>query len=462
MGGSRSKNAPGTSKTNPQRFPGQSAPASLGQVFITTAVLLLAGTLTPSFVAAGDPTHTSGFPSLCNNLDPQQSYISADSGTYEAIFPISTHAGAYCLFIEPGGTKLFDPRTPIISSENAAALQFTKLFLRPGDEINVYTSYLYDEIHLYAQEWKRHMVGPLNSTDLSSSDGKSFDMRLCTSVQSRAECIRIAAQPAYEWENMYWVSPGTTSTSTTGRLLVEFRLATPVLAGPHRTAELNWERPGHSGEGRVSFVLIGCIIFGSMLVFTLCMRVVHRHDRAQARQGGVTPASTAVIPIKRLSQLEISRTTVLHLFAPTNIAEISSCDWQNYDTNCAICIDDMVSADSVDAETLVRLLPCGHMFHKDCIDPWLRKKCTCPTCKSDLLATARVHGYSVFPRLPDNTSSPGRTNDMSAENVAKIKARFNDIQSMLEPYQTDETVEESKQEAGAEQAVTQTVAVPTS
>jgi len=48
---------------------------------------------------------------------------------------------------------------------------------------------------------------------------------------------------------------------------------------------------------------------------------------------------------------------------------------------CAICLDDFARA-----ETVVRELPCGHIFHPDCIDAFLRENSSlCPMCKKSVL-----------------------------------------------------------------------------
>jgi len=47
---------------------------------------------------------------------------------------------------------------------------------------------------------------------------------------------------------------------------------------------------------------------------------------------------------------------------------------------CAICICEYEAGDQV------RLLPCQHYFHGDCIDVWLRKNKACPMCKQDIVA----------------------------------------------------------------------------
>nr|CAH7746290.1 unnamed protein product [Callosobruchus chinensis] len=53
---------------------------------------------------------------------------------------------------------------------------------------------------------------------------------------------------------------------------------------------------------------------------------------------------------------------------------------------CAICIEPYKISDTL------RILPCGHEFHKSCIDPWLLEHRTCPMCKMDIL---RHYGFVV-------------------------------------------------------------------
>lgn len=46
---------------------------------------------------------------------------------------------------------------------------------------------------------------------------------------------------------------------------------------------------------------------------------------------------------------------------------------------CTVCLEEMKLGGS--ALELV----CHHVFHRDCIEPWLRKQASCPLCRRDLV-----------------------------------------------------------------------------
>ncbi|CAI5934386.1 unnamed protein product [Closterium sp. NIES-65] len=74
--------------------------------------------------------------------------------------------------------------------------------------------------------------------------------------------------------------------------------------------------------------------------------------------------------------------------------------WSRALETCAICLDDYQSGDRL------RVLPCGHEFHAECVDEWLTtKQPLCPICKGD------AHAPSTSPppmcTISSNTSSSG-------------------------------------------------------
>ena len=43
---------------------------------------------------------------------------------------------------------------------------------------------------------------------------------------------------------------------------------------------------------------------------------------------------------------------------------------------CAVCLHES------EEDVIVKKLPCGHCFHVDCVDEWLKRRCTCPICRT--------------------------------------------------------------------------------
>ncbi|TRY54076.1 hypothetical protein DNTS_034499 [Danionella cerebrum] len=124
--------------------------------------------------------------------------------------------------------------------------------------------------------------------------------------------------------------------------------------------------------------------------------------------------------------------------------------------NCAVCIEDYKPND------VVRILPCRHVFHKSCVDPWLQDHRTCPMCKMNILKALGIPASSDCSEdsppdyeLPSNPvtgasevsvgqSSPGEHRQSSPSNESNPSLIFpaelvlSDIELQSEPEQDDE------------------------
>ncbi|XP_038559589.1 RING finger protein 215-like [Micropterus salmoides] len=49
--------------------------------------------------------------------------------------------------------------------------------------------------------------------------------------------------------------------------------------------------------------------------------------------------------------------------------------------NCAVCLEPFNN------NQCLRVLPCLHEYHRDCVDPWLLLQHTCPLCKRSILSS---------------------------------------------------------------------------
>ena len=60
---------------------------------------------------------------------------------------------------------------------------------------------------------------------------------------------------------------------------------------------------------------------------------------------------------------------------------------------CVICLNPMISA---------HYLSCGHYFHKKCINRWIKKNNTCPTCREVVIDVDLLKSYQdIFNTISD-------------------------------------------------------------
>lgn len=107
-------------------------------------------------------------------------------------------------------------------------------------------------------------------------------------------------------------------------------------------------------------ICLPCIIALCMIpVFCFCMpcliRVLARLQNQNAPKGA-TDAIINLMPITIITE-ELVRD----------------------DKTCPVCLNDMVVGEEA------RLLTCRHLFHKQCVDEWLRVNASCPTCRMSII-----------------------------------------------------------------------------
>ncbi|KAL4975838.1 hypothetical protein BDW66DRAFT_62648 [Aspergillus desertorum] len=86
--------------------------------------------------------------------------------------------------------------------------------------------------------------------------------------------------------------------------------------------------------------------------------------------------------------------------------------------SCPICTDDFVKGQDL------RVLPCNHQFHPECIDPWLvNVSGTCPLCRIDL-NPPQAEGEAENQDGEAGTEGNGATNNQSVEETSTHRHRL--------------------------------------
>ncbi|PKU74977.1 Putative RING-H2 finger protein ATL71 [Dendrobium catenatum] len=108
----------------------------------------------------------------------------------------------------------------------------------------------------------------------------------------------------------------------------------------------------------------------------------------------ITGVSYFCFRTKRNRGSQVSHNTAEHEEAGLEEGTLNSCPVITYaeakhqdarsadDSCCSVCL----AAYGEDDE-LRMLPPCGHFFHVQCVDPWLRRQAKCPLCRSSINAS---------------------------------------------------------------------------
>ncbi|KAJ5105529.1 hypothetical protein NUU61_002876 [Penicillium alfredii] len=127
----------------------------------------------------------------------------------------------------------------------------------------------------------------------------------------------------------------------------------------------------------------------------------HSPPRSESVTGQTTPRETE-LPSKVVT--ENHTTTAASESRPEPVPDAGN-------FSCPICTDDFTKGQDL------RVLPCNHQFHPDCIDPWLvNVSGTCPLCRIDLNPPKSEenaepgengeHGEHTEETQPDSTATP--------------------------------------------------------
>jgi len=133
---------------------------------------------------------------------------------------------------------------------------------------------------------------------------------------------------------------------------------------------------------------------------------------------------------------------------------VSLSELEEYNEQCLFCYDEMLHA---------RKLPCGHMFHMECLQIWLQQEASCPKCRHPLASIdesicieggAGSHaGNTTATPFNDAVSSesgdaPGPGNDTVLEDATQQQVI--DRQVIEQPATDTETREETDDAGGLE------------
>ncbi|CAN6326323.1 unnamed protein product [Urochloa humidicola] len=137
-----------------------------------------------------------------------------------------------------------------------------------------------------------------------------------------------------------------------------------------------------------SYIAVLGISFGSLLAILLILCAIRWYlvRRSASRDAAEAAAAAAEPDKKRSTGLDADAIAALPEFAYRK-EEAAAAGGEAEERECAVCLAAMAEGEAA------RLLPlCMHVFHRGCVDVWLRERSTCPVCRAEVIARRAGEG----------------------------------------------------------------------
>uniref|UniRef100_A0A0D9WDU1 RING-type E3 ubiquitin transferase n=1 Tax=Leersia perrieri TaxID=77586 RepID=A0A0D9WDU1_9ORYZ len=176
-----------------------------------------------------------------------------------------------------------------------------------------------------------------------------------------------------------------------------FALSSSSDVSPYTTSRRDGAATARACCTTASYVVVLGISFGSLLAILLILCLIrwylvwrsarHNHNRHDGDTddavAGEAPGSAAKKPS---SGLDADAIAALPVFSYRREEDSGV---EEDEVECAVCLAVMA-----DGEAARRLPRCAHLFHRGCVDVWLREHSTCPVCRADVVVTRQESSTS--------------------------------------------------------------------
>ncbi|KAF9870116.1 hypothetical protein CkaCkLH20_12350 [Colletotrichum karsti] len=148
-------------------------------------------------------------------------------------------------------------------------------------------------------------------------------------------------------------------------------------------------------------------------------------SRGESRQQDTVPVNTKSAAATTTAAVAPEATGAVGAAAATTAAKTAGSDnpteGQEENLGCSICTEDFTVGEDV------RVLPCNHKFHPNCVDPWLvNVSGTCPLCRLDLRPQGEETN-DASEELPPPLDLDGHESDGSSTTAQRRRTRLFDL-----------------------------------